>query len=274
MSALHAAIFAYCALAFAAHGVSAQDVAPPPQYQALIQQALNEYDLHNLAEARALFNRANELYPNARTGRGLGMVEFELRNYGESIRHLEAALASQVKPLSGSLRAATDELLTRAKAFVAHYELEWSPQTKDSRIIVDGVPVELAANGALTLTVGEHVIEVQAPGYHDEKRAVRVQGGERARLVIELRQQARLAPELPAPAQTAPIHTAPALATQARPAPQDSSLFASPWFWTGVGAVVIAGAATAGVLVLREPRVSEIPPGNAGAVTFELTRLR
>jgi hypothetical protein len=76
------------------------------------------------------------------------------------------------------------------------------------------------------------------------------------------------------PVQATPARTAPALATQTQPAKQERSLLASPWFWTGVGAAVVAGAAVAGFLILKQPSTSDIPQGNAGAVTFASPRAR
>jgi tetratricopeptide (TPR) repeat protein len=223
------------ALSLVTQSVTAQAVSAQtetPEYQALIDRAVTEYEAHNFAEARALFTDAHAVNPNARTLRGLGMVAFELKDYPESITRLDAALASRVKPLDGDLRKQTEELLARANAFVARYELDIKPALASSRIIVDGVPLEIATGQALTLAVGEHVLEVQAPGYQEEKRALNVTGGEAQRIVIELQ----------------PIQAAPALATSAQPARREQSVWNSPWLWTGVGAVV-AGGVVAAVLL-------------------------
>ncbi|HEX6239538.1 MAG TPA: hypothetical protein VFZ61_01540, partial [Polyangiales bacterium] len=50
----------------------------PPGYADAIEQALSELEAANYPEAREEFQRAHAIYPNARTLRGLGMVEFEL----------------------------------------------------------------------------------------------------------------------------------------------------------------------------------------------------
>jgi tetratricopeptide (TPR) repeat protein len=86
------------------------DVPESPEYKALIDVALNEYGLQHYEEARILFVRANVLSPNARALRGIGLAQYELRNYAECVVQLRAALSSQVKPLSGPMRAATEEV--------------------------------------------------------------------------------------------------------------------------------------------------------------------
>ena len=246
-------------LSIAVHGVNAQATPPqpqpqPPEYQTLIDRALAEYEAHNFAEARALFNQAHALYPNARTLRGLGMVSFELKTYGESIRYLEAALTAQVKPLTGELRDETLELLARAKAFVARYEIEIKPEPPSLQIVVDGIPVEFAPGQGLTLSVGEHVLQVQAPRYQEEKRALSVKGGEAVRIVIELK-------ETPA---------APRLATSAQPQRDERSVWSSPWLWTGVGAVVVGGVLTAVLLSSGGTKTSAPISGDIGGVVQTL----
>ena len=158
--------------------------AEPAAYRALLDQALSEYEAQHFAEARALFARAHALYPNARVLRGLGMVEFELRNYGASIAHLEAALASPVRPLTGALRERTEQLLARARGFVAHFALEVTPAR--ARVMIDGMPLQPPAERVLVLEVGDHVLEVHAGGYLTERRTLRVAGGERESLRIAL----------------------------------------------------------------------------------------
>src|SRR4051794_4488041 len=70
----------------------------PAQYGATIDQALKEHERGNFVEARELLRVAHKAFPNARTLRGLGKVEFELRNYGDSVAYLRQALESQVRP--------------------------------------------------------------------------------------------------------------------------------------------------------------------------------
>lgn len=183
----------------------------PVGYRALIDEALAEYEAHNFAEARSLFYRANALYPNARALRGLGMAEFELRNYSDSASSLQLALQSATLPLEGELRAETERLLARARGFVAKLSLALEPGL--ATVVVDGTPVQLGPQGSLVLEVGDHVLEFRADGYAAERRVLKVQGGEEQtlRVVLPVRQ---LPPG--APAQSAPTPAEPASAASAR----------------------------------------------------------
>src|SRR6185369_1334355 len=78
--------------------VAAQE-AETPQYRGLLSEAVAEYDARRYEEARALFRRAHDLSPNARTLRGIGMASFELREYVEALRALEGSLVDQRRPL-------------------------------------------------------------------------------------------------------------------------------------------------------------------------------
>src|SRR5450631_2923424 len=82
------------------------------QYRAVIDDATAEYGAHHFAEARALFRRAHEMEPSARTWRGIGMSAFELRDYTKSLRALEASLVDSRLPLRGTER---DEVQTTAE---------------------------------------------------------------------------------------------------------------------------------------------------------------
>jgi hypothetical protein len=214
---------------------------PPPGYSEAVDEAIGEFNARRFAEARALFLRAHELSPNARTLRGLGASEFELRNYGESVRYLEQALACEARALEGDLRARAERLLERARGFVARFELSIQPAS--STTVVDGVP--LPKTRELLLEVGDHTLEVQAPGYRPEKRLLRIRGGESQRLHIELTMRIDLTLRQPEERN-------------------ERRLYKSPWLWTAVG-VLLVGSATAVALALqaREPHYAG---GTAGAV--------
>lgn len=209
------------------------DDAEPAEYRAVIDEALREYATRNYEEARSLFHRANELFPNARTQRGLGMAQFELRNYGESIRALTAALSARVRPLPDSLRAETEELLARAENFVAYIRLRTTPEL--ARLRVDGVSVERTSQ-PIVLNVGDHELELSAPDHRPARRSLSVHGGERETLHVALER-----------ASAEPLAASPADEGGPR------RWYRSAWLWTGV-VVVIAGAALAtGLVLARDP---------------------
>jgi hypothetical protein len=216
----------------------------PASYTALIDEAISEYAAGRFEEARALFTRAHALAPNARTLRGLGMAAFELRDYAECVAWLERALASNVKPLAGSLRLETEGLLARARGFIGRFTLAW--RVEDGRLAVDGVPVQLQEGQTLDLDVGDHRLELSAPGYASEQRTLRVNGGEARTLELDLRAQSQITPG------AAPLRAA-SSGTGARRADDDDggSLLSSPWFWIAVG-VVAAGTAVGVAVATRE----------------------
>lgn len=190
----------------------------PPGYRGLVHDALREYDAGNYDEARSLFARAHAVFPNARTHRGIGKADFELRNYAESIAQLEQALGSTVRPLDEKLRADTEELLSRARAFVGWLVVQTKPPATEVRI--DGVPVDMTLGQPVVVKLGEHLVEASVAGYAPEKRHVRAEGGATQTLTIVFTR-----------------------ALEAEPAEtQRRSWARSPWLWSAVG-VVVAGAA-------------------------------
>jgi tetratricopeptide (TPR) repeat protein len=254
-------------------------------YGELIEAALREYRAHRFHEALSLFAKAHAVLPNARTLRGLGLVEFELRNYVESAALLERALAEPKRALTGGLRSETEQLWRRAEGFLARFELH---SEQALTVHVDGVQREQAQGEPLAVAVGDHLLEFSAPGYVSERRVVRVRGGEREPLQVALQPQPALAPADPhgaalasrsAPGKTtlgartdrARASTAPSVgsagadlspAAAARSQPDDEArsmfqlspqpahddrrpLYKNKWLWAGV--IVATAAAAVGL---------------------------
>ncbi len=209
----------------------AQAPAEPAEYTKLMDEAVSEYGLRHFAEARALFARGATLYPNARAFRGLGMSEFELRDYADSVASLERALGSQVKPLEGALRQETELLLGRARGFVGRIVLTLEPPS--TQVAVDNGPV--ATSHDLLLEVGDHTLELRADGYVAERRVLKVRGGELESLRIALARPA------PTPGSTPSSVAAPVRDEPHKP------LYKNPWLWTGIGVGVVAVAVGLGV---------------------------
>lgn len=215
-----------------------QGQAAKPQnkaYQEHVERAVQEFQLGNYAEARALFLRAHNIRPNARTSRGLGLTEFELKNYPQAITYLRAALASKTKPLSQELRASTETIIERAESYIGRYQLALRPEPEAFRVLVDGQHVKPGPGQELLLSVGERHLDVRAAGYKDAQRTVSVQGGERATLNIELR------PLLAAGGAPQAAPSAAMASAQTDAGEDDSSILSSPWLWTGAAALVIGG---------------------------------
>jgi len=193
-----------------------------PRYEHAIDQAVDEHDRGNFEEAREHFREAHDDFPNARTYRGLGKVEFELRNYGESVKYLSEALLSPVRPLDRDLRREVEALLQRARAYVGEVRVEVQPGT--ATVSVDGVTIGSGPQAALELLVGDHVLEFRASGRMPERRHVRVRG--RDQITIQV------------------ILAAPEVAPAMQRAVDDVPLRKKWWVWTSIG-VVAAGTAVA-----------------------------
>lgn len=213
------------------------------EYRAAIERGLEEYQLGNFQEARDQFARAHALHPNARTLRGLGFTAFELRNYVEAESSLQAALDSREKPLEGTLRRETEEMLARAQSYVGSITLQLQPAT--AVLTVDGIrsspPASDGPSGgpnSLRLDVGDHVLELRAEGFVAERRAVRVSGGQTQSLQIVLTR-------LPSGADSVPSarNTERSIATP---------IYKRWWLWTAVGVVVAAAAAGAAIALTRK----------------------
>jgi tetratricopeptide (TPR) repeat protein len=204
--------------------------AEPAGYRAIVEEAVREYNARNFAEAHALFARAHAQSPNARTLRGLGMVEFELKRYQECIEHLQLALDSDVKSLDEQLRRKAEDLLTRARNFVASVRLEIEPLPV--QVVVDGETETISKAAELLLRVGDHVLEFRAPGHYVERRELQLSGGEARTLRVVLTRQVNFA-------------AAPLLLDEHKRSARRA------WIWAGV-AVLAAGTAVALTLALHD----------------------
>lgn len=171
----------------AAAGVAATGVAqePPREYAAIIEDAVDEFDDGHWAEARAHFERAHALFPNARTLRGIGMCAFELQDYPDAVRFLDRALGDARRALTDAQRAETEALLARARTYVGHFLFTTRPPGAELRID-DEVPA-IERDGRVTLSVGVHAVVVRAPGHREARRRLEVGGGEDREIAIELR---------------------------------------------------------------------------------------
>ena len=208
-------------------------------YKQTIQDALQEYEANRFVEARALFLRAHELQPSARTLRGLGLVEFQLRHYAEALHLLQSALDDPRYPLNPEQHTQTSELLRQASAFVGSYHLTLDP---NASVLVDGEPVREDQEN-LVLDVGEHRLQVQYPGQPTQERRIDVKGGERKELRFRME---------PSPTPVAAPANDPA-----PPPPAASDASSGPSARTVLGIVAASAAGLAGVTSIVTWRMSE-----------------
>lgn len=203
------------------------------EFRQVVGEAVGEFNRGHYREALALFRRAHELEPSARTRRGLGMTLFELRQYVEALRELQEALGEPRLPLEPDQREHVTGLIDRAHRFVGRFRLELSPQT--ARAVAGGG--ELRGDAPLVLPIGEHEIEVSAEGHEPETRRLDVQGGEDLVLSIALRRR-ETAPAPAPPSAAAPDEVA------SQPAPGPSGVRRA---LIGAGISTLAGAVATGV---------------------------
>jgi len=232
-------------------------------YDALVRDALSEFEAGNFAEARAIFERAHAERPSARTLRGLGVTAFELKHYVQCIAELQAALVDTRSPLTDAQRSDAVSLIARAERFVGHLALTLVPQ--NATLLVDGREV---AERTLALDLGEYHVLARADGFRDAELKVTIAGGE------QLEQRMELEPIDVSPARAAGSERAGAEAAQAGhsaepPARASSSVLRKWWFWTAVGTVAIAGV-TAGVVLSQGDGAAAQERGDVGGVIVTL----
>ena len=236
----------------------AQQDGPPPEYRGIVDSALEEFDAQHWAEARALFERAHAIFPNARTLRGMGMAAFELRDYVAARRALESSLTEPRRALTEEQRAQVTELMSRARMFVGDFRI--GPAPIGTVIAVDGAPAtadgDLGAQASVPLAVGQHVVTLRAPDGRTARAQITVHGGESAELALTI--AAESAPEITAEPEPTP------------PAPVPPAPSSSPPAWAlglaiGGGVLVIAGAVLLGVGASDAATVSNAARGTEWA---------
>jgi hypothetical protein len=209
------------------------------QYRLIVEHAVVEFDAGRFAEARALFLRAHEMWPSARTFRVLGMTSFELRNYVSALRALTAALADARRPLSDEHRREVEALIEQTRVFVGRYRLELTPAT--ARLRVDGNAAQREIDGSLLLGVGHHELLASADGHAPLRRQLFVEGRDDRTLVLELVPLSASPPPAAStedrPAAPPPAQPAAPAAVTADPSPRDSGFELWPWMLGAGGAI-------------------------------------
>jgi hypothetical protein len=200
------------------------------EYHELITEAVSEFEAHRFEEARALFRRAHDLSPNARTLRGIGLTSFEMRDYVVAYRSLGAALVDERRALSETQRQEVGALVERSARFIGIFRLQLSPPS--ARVTVDGRPDELARDGTLLLELGAHQLVFAAAGHEPVERTLQVRGGEDEPLPVEL-PRADDAADLDHPEETPPVDT---------PRPPTPGPAPAPDLGPAIGLLVAGGA--------------------------------
>jgi tetratricopeptide (TPR) repeat protein len=168
----------------ATHAEESSDPAIEAEYQQVISDALTEYERGSWEESAALFRRAHELLPSARTLRGLGLAAYEARRYPESIRFLTEALIDQRRPLTAKQREEIDATLERARLFVGYLHVQLEPS--DATLSINGQEAQPSTDGTVITDIGWVDLEAKADGRETLNRRIRMNAGDHQELQLRL----------------------------------------------------------------------------------------
>jgi hypothetical protein len=252
--------------AWLTHAGSSQGQAQQ-SYDSLIQEALQEFGDANYVEARILFERADQIKPNARTLRALGFCDYELKHYVDTVKELQAALTDTRNPLTKEQRVEVNATLVKAQRFIGQLVLETQPP--DAAVLIDGRAVH---GRSWALDAGDHVIAASASGYRSSDVKLTVSAG------LETHTQLLLSPidiipahaALPAESDASDPSSAKGVASVPSHAAADAvrdtesgGVLTKWWFWTAVG-VVLVGATVGTVVVVNRPEKTDA--GTSGII--------
>jgi Tetratricopeptide repeat len=227
-------------------------------YDRLLDGAVEAFEARDFTRARALFEQAYELRPNARVLRGLGIAALQLKRYSTAKRELEAALVDSAQPLTSAQRDGVVQLLAWMQTNLGTVKLQLTPTRATWQ-----VDAEASSETELVLAPGSHRLRVLAAGFDPQERTLQVTAGSARTLDLTLAAhdpKPAVAPVLAASlvsdssrddSRSASIPVAPADTTHARDR-DSTSVFERWWFWTAVG-VVVAGGVAATVALTSAP---------------------
>ena len=156
----------------------AQDDAPH-EYELAVDRAVEAFQAGRWADALHAFSEAQNVYPNARALRGVGMAAFELGDYVKAARALEGALHATTRRLTESQRQHAQTLLERCFPHVGRVNLAAHPP--GGTLWLDGEPIEVdgwpQAPGRFFVSPGSHVVELRGHSAPTLRTELRVEAG-------------------------------------------------------------------------------------------------
>ena len=181
------------------------------------------------------YQRARELYPSPKLYFNVGQAQRGLGNAVEAVEAYEDFLRDCVDA-SAELRAEAEGYLHDLDGRVGR--LSVTSDVAAAEVLVDDVPKGLTPlPRAIVVLAGAHSVRVRKAGFVTHDEPVTVAPGAALTLTVAL----VVVPPLPAAAslpEPAPLLSAP-------PPPPRKPVYERWWFWTGVGALVVAGAVAA-----------------------------
>jgi hypothetical protein len=176
--------FVAAAVLLVAASAARADEGRDEEYRRLVDEALSEFDARHFEEALAIFEQAYKKKPSPRALRGMAKALFELRAYVRCIETSDRALAAEVEPLTGALRADLESLRERAARFVGEASLDVSPT--NATTLLDGQPVPTGGRRTVRLDVGPHTVEASATDHQPMRQTFEVRGGEVSAVALKL----------------------------------------------------------------------------------------
>ena len=142
------------------------------------QQGVALYKDQNFDAALAEFQGAYAISGEAVVLYDLGLTQKSLFRYGEAIETLERYLsetAARGQPVAKARRAEVEKIVAEMKSLLADVTLIVKPP--EATVLVDGRAVTLGIEGIVKLAAGSHAVEVSAPDFVGQKRALTVVAG-------------------------------------------------------------------------------------------------
>ncbi|EYF07134.1 PEGA domain-containing protein [Chondromyces apiculatus] len=167
------------------------------------RDGLAAYKISDYTKALTLFEKARGLYPSAQIVRMTGYSHLAVQHWAEAVEALEAALASQLGPLSEDDRNDVEDQL--AKALTHFGRVTVTTSVKGATVVIDDDPPRpLPLSGPIRLPEGGHSVVVRAPGHLDAKDDIVVEGGKEEEITLDPRPTAAPPPPPPKSKPVAP----------------------------------------------------------------------
>jgi tetratricopeptide (TPR) repeat protein len=219
---------------------AAQTTEAETEARRLFDEGVAAFGREDYATALVAFERAYALSPRAFLLYNIGMCHRALLEFPDAIDAFRRYLAENGAATPPEQRREVEAFITEMEASLAAVTIVVN--VEGAALFVDGEEYAIAPlPGPLRLAPGSHVLEARRDGYRDARLSISVMAGETLQVALAL----------------SPLPTSVTPPTEVgRPGPaaggeeeEEGSVAESPWLWIAVGAVLVGGAVTAGVLL-------------------------
>jgi hypothetical protein len=228
----HALFLLLLSLLAAAPAAAQPSDADVQEARRLFDEGVAAIQSEDYATALDDFTRSQDLNPRPVTMYNIGMCQRALTDFPGAYVTLQTYLA-EAQDNSASRIEAAQRVVQELDTVLARVMVRSAPS--DAEVLVDGASVGTGSVlEPLRLLAGTHVFEARLHGYRSAREVVDVRAGEAVDVLLTLQ---------PLPEdETEDVGTAAG----------EGGIETKWWFWTIIGAVVVGGAVTAGVLLAPE----------------------